>query len=192
MKKFLPIILLIIILNSCDLFTTRHPETPTSPRSSLSTATTPQILFQNLINSFSDKFADNYIKCFVDTLYLNKHFKFIPSSGTVSQFPILSDWNLNDERQYFNNLVIRTESKIPIQLQLKNESSNMFGDSAVYQFDYTLIIPIEAPNIPKIYQGSLKFTINLDRSNQWVITKWEDIGSANLPSWSELKGRFSN
>ena len=64
------------------------------------------------------------------------------------------------------------------------------GDSANYQFEYSLILGIQNETIPSSYEGSLLFKINVDRQQQWVITEWEDIKKADFPSWSELKGRF--
>jgi len=190
MKRLHYILLLIITITACDLLTTRSPERPNNSKSNQLTAVTPEILFQNLRNSFKEKFTDNYIACFVDTVFLKKKFKFIASPSAASQYPILNDWNLNLEKQYFNNLISLTQSNRPIILTLTEIANNNFGDSAVYQFDYILILPFTDESKKSTFTGAARFTINLDQSNKWVITKWEDIQKGKNPSWSNLKGEY--
>jgi hypothetical protein len=43
---------------------------------------------------------------------------------------------------------------------------------------------------PKIYTGSLKFTLVTDTNSAWVIYFWEDIAKQGATSWSELKSEF--
>lgn len=184
------IILTLIFLSGCDLLSTREPEDPTSSRSNFVSATTPGILFQNLKDSFSEKIVENYLACFVDQSFLEIGYSFIPSSGTISQYTVLADWTLSDERQYFNNVKAVSSQDIPITLELNNKVSNLSGESAIYQFEYALSIPTSDPTVPASYEGSVQFKINLDSRQIWVITEWQDISKENLPSWSELKGRF--
>ncbi len=190
MKNLLYILLLLFIFNGCDLLTTRTPERPNSSKSNQITAVTPEILFGNLKNAFKEKFLDNYLACFVDTVFLNKKFEFIASAAATNQYPILNNWNLNLEKQYFSNLISLTRSDAPITLNLTEIANNNFGDSAVYQFDYTIALPFTDEAKNNTFTGSAKFTIHLDRSNKWVITRWEDIQKAENPSWSKLKGEY--
>ena len=188
-KKYL--ILILMFLFGCDLLSTRDPEEPNTPRSDYLPATTPDILFSNIENSFKEKIIENYMASFVDPAFISIPFIFIPSAGATAVFPNLSDWNIDAERQYFNNLITATIPNVPIILSLENEIKNIFGDSAVYQFDYEISITTNDESIPEEYKGSLTFDIFLDSRNQWVISRWKDIKSSENPSWSELKGRFN-
>lgn len=188
--KIKVIILLIIFLSGCDLLSTRNPEDPTSTRSDFVAATTPDILFKNLGDSFSEKIVENYLACFADNSFIDIEYNFIPSAGSVSQFTVLADWTLDLERQYFNNVKSVSTQDAPIVLELTNQVANLTGESALYQFEYNLTIPASEPTFPTNYQGSVQFQINLDSRQVWVITEWQDISKENLPSWSELKGRF--
>ncbi len=181
-----------VLLTSCDLLTTRTPEPPNSSRSEQIIAVTPQQLFDNLKNSFKEKFQDNYIACFVDSVYLTKKFEFIPAPSSANQYPVLNDWSLISEKQYFNNLISQTKSNVPIVLLLTQMASNVFGDSAFFQFDYNLVVPFSNENSSESFTGVCKFTIYLDASNKWVIVRWEDIAKGTNPCWSDLKGRFGN
>ncbi len=187
---YICLILLTLIVSSCDLLQTREAERPESERSEYVLATTPQQLFQNLQAAFRERIVKNYEVCFVDTSFLKRQYKFIPSAGSVAKYNILADWDIQAEIQYFTNLISKARKGELIILTLENETSSPQGDSAQYTFDYRITIPIDDDNIPKEYQGSSQFKINLDANNQWVITEWQDIQKENYPSWSELKGRF--
>ena len=186
MKK--TFIILLIILTGCDLFTNREPEKPDTARSNYLPATTHDILFSNLKNSLQEKVLENYMSSLIDPSFIDLPFIFIPSSEAVVKFPALVEWNLSAERQYFNNLINSTQQSTPIILDLQNEIKNATGDSAVYQYDYTLTLSSINENIPTIYKGNVKFYIFLDSRNQWAIGRWEDIKIGSDPSWSDLKG----
>jgi len=53
--KFIYLILIIVLINSCDIFETRDAQLPDEIRSNYTTPSERIILIQNLINSFSDK-----------------------------------------------------------------------------------------------------------------------------------------
>ena len=177
-----------MLLFSCDLLTTREPESPDTRRTSYLPATTPDILFLNLKNSFKEKVLENYIASFVDASFTPLPFIYIPSSESVASFPTLATWDLSAEQQYFNNLIVNTKKDVPIILDLQKEVKNTMGDSAVYQYEYILSLTPVNENIQNSYRGNLIFHINLDSRNQWVISKWEDFKSSDNPTWSTLKG----
>lgn len=190
-KRLTEIFLLVLIfISGCDILSTRDSEEPITQRSNFTVASTPGILFENLKNSLKEKVVENYLACFVDDSFLNKQYVFKPSAGAVSKFQNLLSWDLESERQYFNNLKAATKEGVPIILELTNEFNSPQIDSAVYQYDYTITLSSNDASIQSIYQGSLQFVINRDSRNQWVITRWEDIERNAQPSWSELKGRF--
>lgn len=187
--KIIYFILLALLFTGCELFETRDPEEPNSPRSDFVTPTQPSILFLNLSNSLKQKVVENYLQCFVDESFLQEKYRFIPSAGSINQFTVLLDWDLDAERQYFNNLKSQTRDDSQIILELDNEISNTSADSAVYQYEYFLTVPILDKD-PVVYSGNMLFTIKLDTRSNWVITRWEDLNKENFPSWSELKGQY--
>jgi len=188
MRKIL-VIFLLFLISGCDLFNTRVEEPPVKRGSTFIVPTIPEYVFTNLKNSLSEKVLENYMACFVDTAFLDKNYKYVPASGAVAGFQNLTEWDLNSERTYINNVFAAVQTS-SITLRLVNENSTPQGDSAVYFYDYTLNIPVDNPEIPDTYRGSVQFTLSLDARNQWVITRWEDIQLEDTPSWSELRGRF--
>jgi len=187
MKKVI-FILILFLFSGCDVLETRDAELPDTQRKSYLPATTPDILFLNIKNSLKEKILENYMASFVDNSFSPKPFIFIPSSESVASFPGLATWDLQSEQQYFNNLIVGTKDNIPIILDLQNEIKSNMGDSAIYQYDYILSLTPNNENLSSSYRGNLKFYINLDSRNQWVISRWEDIKVGDNPTWSALKG----
>ncbi|MBI1937739.1 MAG: hypothetical protein HYS25_06405 [Ignavibacteriales bacterium] len=188
-KEYFILPLLIIVLNSCDLLSTREPEEPKSAGLNFITPTTPDLLFQNLKSSVEEKILENYLACFVDSTFLNKRYTFISSGSSTVLYPILSSWGISSERQYFNNLIVKIQSGSSISLKYSNVVNTPLGDSAVYSFDYTLTVNSSNTSIAGEYQGSSRFKIFLDSRNQWAIGEWQDSKKDNFACWSDLKGR---
>lgn len=178
------------IFSACDMFSTRPSEKPESPRTNYNIATTPDILIQNLKDSFKDKVTENYLSCFIDSSFSGKRFMFVPSAESTSKYPFLVNWSLQGERSYFVNLINSVVQNSPIILSFENEEQNFSGDSTIFSAQYTFNIPVMDDQKPKYYQGSLRFTMIRDNRLQWVIHRWEDIKDEKFPSWSELKGRY--
>ena len=181
--------LLIIGLTSCDLLTTRNPEKPDTLANNNIPATSPDILFNNLKSALEEKVVENYMQCFADPNFLQKEFKFFPST---TKYPNLNNWSLDAEKQYFVNLKSRSKTGNSIGLELTNSFTTQFGDSAIYQFDYILSVSATDQTINGDYKGKGEFKIFLDRRNpqQWVIAEWRDFVTGNSLSWSDLKGRL--
>ncbi len=192
MKYLIKIILIFqLLLFGCDFFGTRKAEIPTSPGSIYQPATTPDILISNFRNSLADNNVVNYLICLADSNFTSRKFHFSPSASAVSQFPSLTDdWDLKHEEQYFNNLVSKVLNNATISLNFDNINSSQFSDSLIYSASYTLTVPLTDQTIPENYQGDLKFTMIRDARSVWVIYNWQDTKNSDVPSWSELKGRF--
>ncbi len=190
MKFVIIYIMCALTFAGCDLVQTRNAEAPNQPRSNYEQAVTPQLLISNLVNSLKDKDVQNYINCLVDSSFSNKKFLFSPSSGALSQYPFLmTDWNIKNEEQYFQNLITKVSQQSLITLSLSNEQYSPQGDSLIYTATYSINVPNEESE-PKDYQGDLRFNMVRDSRSVWVIYFWQDTKSTALPSWSELKGKF--
>ena len=181
----------LLIFSSCDIFNTRDAEIPEQPRSNFQQPVEPEFVINNIINSLSDKNVENYLACFSDSNFSGKSFSFSPSGGAASQFPALADmWNKKNEEQYFNNLKIKVPETALITLTFTNQNYSPQGDSLIYTAAYSLNVPHNDSNIPTNYQGDLSFSMIRDSRSTWSIYYWTDTKSGELPSWSELKGRF--
>ena len=192
MKKVF-LILFLLTLISCDVFETRNPESPQDTRSNYTTPLTRETLISNLINSFSDKNAENYKKSFATAPSSSVLFTFVPTGSAFNLYPIWEDWSVDDEFRYFTNLVNSTPSQYPINLSLSNElfSPLSNGEGFLYTADYFISVP-KLNTDPDIYRGNLKFNITTDINNFWVIYYWEDSPENESLSWSDLKGSEYN
>lgn len=181
------IVLLIFILFGCDIFEVRNPESPTDPKSGYSVPVEPRDVIQNIITAFNERNANDYRKNFAEgPPIMNRVFLFNPSGNVVSSFP--PNWTIDEEFQYFNNLVTRTPQDIPINLSFVGGQIDIQADSAIYSAEYSISVPIQNSE-PQIYGGSLKFTM-INENTTWVIYFWEDIAKVGAKSWSELKIEF--
>lgn len=177
-----------IALSACDLFQVREPEEPTETKSSYRVPVEPKDVIQNLINAFNDKNPNDYKKNFSTGLPLvNRDFFFVPSGNVLSSFP--TDWYVNEEFQYFNNLVTGSPQDVPISLSFTDEVYDIQSDSSIYSAKYFISVPVLNSD-PLVYEGSLKFTMTTDINAAWIIYFWEDIAIQDSKSWSELKIEF--
>lgn len=190
MRLFI-VITISLVLNGCDIFSTRDAEPPDQPRTNRLPATTPEVLIDNLVSSLKDVVVEDYLSCFTDSTFSGKNFVFLPSSGSAQLYPAFSEiWNKQKEEQYFNNMKSNIEGNMPITLLLTDVSSTPFGDSLIYSAKYYLTVPHTVSNIPQSYQGDLRFSLIRDSRLLWTITTWQDIKNDEFSGWSELKGRF--
>jgi hypothetical protein len=190
MKTILKISLLTLTLSlaGCDLFQVRDPQNPNEPKSSYKDPFEPKDVIQNLVNAFKDKNANDYRKNFSTGLPLvNRDFSFVPSGNVLVNFP--SDWYVDEEFQYFNNLVTRTPKDFPIFLSFTDEVYDVRADSAIYSAKYSISVPV-ANSAPRLYEGSLKMTMTTNIKAAWIIYYWEDFAKQGSKSWSELKIEF--
>ena len=184
------ILLICLLLSGCGLLTTRDPAEPENRPRNYLTPTTPDILINNLKESLKDGYLEYYLECIVDQTFLNKRFKFYPTASAYQSFPVLNDWNLEGEKQYFNKLKSVITENTPVTLTFSNQSYNPQGDSSLVTADYQISFSARDANFPHSYQGFVEFKIFLDRRNQWVIVEWRDIKKESFLSWSDLKGRL--
>jgi len=193
MKKIFFLTIILLPLSACDLFTTRNAENPDQTRSNFQPPVEPAIVIENLKSSLSDKNLQNYIACFVDTIFADQTYNFSASSEAISLYQIfVQGWGLNEERRYFSSVTNRVPVDFPISLSLSNENySSLSGDSLVYSATYSLNLPVSSSDpVPQNYAGNLQFNMLRDSRSEWVIYYWKDTKSESLPSWSELKGSF--
>lgn len=190
LSKITILILVVLFLSNCDLVTTREAEEPEQSRSSYIIATTPDQLFTNLRNSFSEKVEVDYMSSFVDSSFLSLPYIFNPSSGAQYKYNILTEWDLDAEEIYFRNLInaVGDDQSITVTLELISNSISSQSESRTY--NYIIRLPAIDEGISEIYEGIAFFKVDLDANNQWVITEWTDTQVGSNPTWSELKGRF--
>ena len=193
MKYRLIFFVVLLLLEGCDIFSTRDAEKPVTSRSSFQFPSSPQIVIQNLTNSLLEKNTQDYTACIADSNYFaqKETFKFIPSAGLT--YPFLADgWSIKSEEQYIKNIFAKLSDNDQVVLTLSNDKLYPYGDSTVYTADYDIQLPQKTTLTATHFQGSLSFAMRVDSRSEWVITRWTDIKSSSSYCWSDLKGLYYN
>ncbi|MDQ3020158.1 MAG: hypothetical protein M3R36_06280 [Bacteroidota bacterium] len=195
MHKNLSHILLIILLliQGCGLFDSRSVEPPTESRSNFEQPTTPNIVLDNLNFSIVEKNLDNYLRCFVDTNFSPRRFRYFPDAVSQASYPVFIGWNMNNEKAYYNNLISFTNPDAPSNLFRSNVINNSFIDSAIIDLDYIFVFNHNRQSVAVESKGKLRFIMGTDSRGLWSIHSWYDFLDANNDTtWSVIKANFVN
>jgi hypothetical protein len=199
LKEFYYILIIfaiILLLSSCNLFTTRNPETPNTGKSNFQPPTSADIVISNFKYAVIEKNVDNYIQCFADTSQNTKrNFIFIASSEANAVFNF-QNWNVNSERQYFNSLINKTPlDNVPVIIFSNSRFDVSSTDSTVFTSDYYLYVNHSDSTFSKKFAGTLQFSLSPKSSGLWSIYQWIDSspsGNDTIKStWSMMKAKFS-
>jgi hypothetical protein len=184
---------ILICCSGCDVFTTREPEPPNQTRSNFTPPTSPDIVLDNLKSAIAERNTDNYVRCFADPTLSSRTFVFTPTQDAQSQFlSIFRNWDVNAERDYFENVKARTPTEASSSLFLTGNFQSIQSDSAIYNADYLLNFQHASAGISQQAKGKLQFFLSPNSKSEWAIHRWVDIKVGSEFSWSEFKARFSN
>lgn len=192
---------MLIVLQSCDLFSTRTPELPDTGRSTFQPPFTPEIVISNFTNAVKEKNIDNFAACFSDTSKnFSASYRFIPSTEALGKFGTLFfGWNIESERNAFSSLISNMDSDVFPILNFSNNEQYQFEikqqDSAIFESDYHLTVNHESQTIETVFAGTLRFLIKSGSDGTWSIEQWTDMnpsGDSILVTWSSLKAGFIN
>lgn len=195
----IPVMLVLILLGGCTVFTTRDPESPNSGRSSFLPPTSAQIVVSNFKSAIAEKNTENYIQCFADTAKGAPFaYVFEPSASVSAQYPSLFQvWNIGSERQSFQAMMNKLPSDILPVLQITNDRYDVTTpDSSVYEAEYLFTVPHSVQTVPTQARGYLRLTIRVQNGGLWSIHRWSDSSPIRPDSvgntWTVLKAKFSN
>ncbi len=198
MKKAGFFLFVVMVLNSCELFTTRDPEDPDTGRSGFIPPISPEIVIENLSSAIIENNPENYTSCLaIKESGFPADYQFIPSAEGLALFPeIFTDWDFNSERQYFNYLVSSLNLEDIISFTLtQRETELVMPDSVVYTSPYILQVPHGQDGLTEEFRGSIRLTIAKSTSGKWAIIRWRDFeteSDENIRTWSYLKAFYYN
>ena len=183
----------IIVICGCGLFDSRSVEPPSEPRSTYLQPTSPDIVITNLNFAIAEKNLDNYLRCFTDSNFSQRRFRYFPDAISLSSYPMFQTWSLTNERNYYSNLISFTNTNSSSNLFLSNTTFNSGIDSAIVDSDYILIFDHNKQNVAKISKGKLRFIMGVDSRSLWSVHGWYDfINQNNDTTWSVIKANFAN
>lgn len=175
----------------CGLFEPRTPELSNNSGQSWEPPTDPSIVLTNLQRAITAKNLENYLRSLNDSSKTHQGFVFAPAAVPVQYASLLSNWTIDDERTYFQNLLAKTGDGFS-DLQLTRKDSTLSSDAPVYSCSYVLTFDHTEAGFPTSASGDLQFTLIRDNSNFWYIARWVDIKTDNDITWSYFKAKFSN
>ena len=182
---------LVLIYQGCGIFETRDPEDPETIRSTFYPPTSADLVIDNLSFAVQEKNSSNYFKC----LSLS-NFQYLPDSRSQQQYELIfTNWTVNSEKNYFDNLIARQEGgNSSAVLFVDNERLTQYSsDSARYQPDYIFVFQHNQGNIPKSSRGRMSLILATDSDDLYYIRRWEDFRQNDTDfTWSEFKANFSN
>jgi len=184
-------ILAFVYLSCTNPFSTRSPEDPDlgggKPKSQLQTD--PDSLLSKLRSSFGLRDVTDYQECLADSFQVGKNFIFIPENREINR---LSNWNLQDEANYFNKL-INSDGLEDINISFNTPNAWTFISSDTQQIEFSYQIEVEFITKTEFYQGTSIIKILQSSSSLWYIFYWQDLKiNSNDPSdtWSTLKADY--
>ena len=187
-------ILLFIILNCTNPFSTRSPEDPLiSGNDQISNLQTdPDSLLSKLRRSFILQDITDYQECLSDSFQVGKNMVFIPENREMSR---MVNWSLQDEKNYFNQLVNSGDlQKITIiffdQLSWNNTPPTSVDTMETY-FSYQMTFEFRTKI--EYFQGRSLIKILRSQSSLWYIFYWQDFrlnANDQHDTWSTLKANY--
>jgi hypothetical protein len=192
-RKMIVVIGIMLCLGvvSCNLFETRTPDEPSEQSSNYIPPTTPELVFQNMVNAFHDMNYVNYLNSFADTVSSDFVFTFEPTQQARNRYyDSFNEWTKLSEQKYFTALQSKLQTGASLTLEfLTLTQQGIASDSIQYEATYRLTVPHIQSNIPTQVQGSAQFFLVADRKRNWVIRRWDDFAqNQNDSTWSDLKG----
>ncbi|MEJ2542777.1 MAG: hypothetical protein P8Y99_01790 [Calditrichaceae bacterium] len=188
------LVFIIVIYWCTNPFSTRDPEKPESGNNIYDNATIPKIVMDNLIKAIKEKNVNEYKKVFA-TETVGHSFTFEPEPSLIENF--ISNWTIQEEESYFNNLVNSANANFPI-LNLSfnvveysvpavvpgSESDSVTTNSMQY------VLTVNPGDSTTIYKGNTEFRLFRSKIDQfWYIYYWKDnaIDKDYNATWTNLK-----
>lgn len=192
--KYLLIILLPLLINSCELFSTRTPEKPNNGGTGYIPPTSYDLVIENLKNSIKERNLNNYLLCFSDSSFTGiSEFVYIADPQTMAQFQgLFSEWSIKSEEKYFTSMVASILDATNPNVNFTDVEYQNFNDSIVFTGNYFLNIEFTNDFSDRNYSGSTRIVMKSSSTGFWYITSWYDFQSEDktLYSWSYLKSKY--
>ena len=184
----------VCLITSCDLFSTRDPETPTGSTSGgRQFPRDPQTVIDNLIDAVERRSSVDYMHTFNADAGDSVIFEFIPDPESVHNFPgRFDDWSLKQESRFAETLfavaTLPLDSLITMEITIDRET--VIGDSAETSAQYILHIGHLRDGAPRQMSGRMELKLFKGTGGGWIVQRWTDSRLAGSSCWSDLKGHF--
>ncbi len=189
------LILIILLLSGCGLFSTRTPEEPEGgsniewqfPR-------TPRIVVENLEVAVGRRSSVDYMRSFSTEDVGSAEFVFEADPDAEANNPdVFEDWDIERERNHVQSLFspsnLPLDSLAELLIEITREPV-ILGDSADLSAEYELAVGHLRDAAPRRMDGYLDFSLKRADDGGWYIRFWRDKRIAGHHCWSDLKAQF--
>lgn len=149
------------------------------------TPTEPSILLDNFSKAATQVELNNYKRCLKSN---NFSFQADPTIK-ANNIGLFSNWQLDQEVQYFNNLMVKKANVSGNALTFNNKKFiNYSPDSLEFTAEYELkMYNSDTLLEDNMFIGQLSFIMVRNRQNEWQISQWQDLKTKPTKCWTELK-----
>jgi hypothetical protein len=179
------LVLGMLTVTSCSLFSVRTPEDPESDGGTFIQPDTPEQVIENIRAAISELNALSYRRSFSES------FVFHPTASAIAREPIFLNWTRAQEEQYFTAMVSAATQNGKHVLVLNDQSYTILNEKrVVLDATYVLTISHRRVDVPTEVQGRLQWLVLQGPTGLWELTEWTDQELGSTPSWSDLKAAF--
>jgi hypothetical protein len=186
------ILIAIIAFSSCDLFSPREAEPPvdTTDPYAWKPPTTPEIVLENLSNSFPAGKRNFYLDVLKPNQDEGQSFIFIPDPGVASAQPGVFDaWGYNEEENFITKLFENLQEGGFQRLIWEVDQISPIGDTYEVIADYMMTLSYTSGNggLPTQLAGQSTLTMVQNSELIYEIVRWQDLNADTLKCWTEIK-----
>ena len=192
MLQRISIVLVLLILGSCDLFSPRDAEPPldTTDPYAWKPPTAPEIVLENLSNAFPAGKRNYYLDVLKQPQDGDPGFQFVPDDGIASSQPgVFVSWGYAEEENFITKLFENLQDGGFQRLTWTVEQISPIGDMYEVIADYHMTLSYKAGNEALPVQLGGQSTITMAQNSELIyeIIAWEDLNADTLACWSEMK-----
>lgn len=192
MKSSIAILVIMLVLAGCELFTPRESEPPIDTLDPYAWVppTSPEIVLQNIANSFPAHKINYHLDVLGNSNETGVSFAFFPDQGVATSQPgVFENWGFDEEENFITKLFETLNEDGLQRLEWEVEQLSPIDDRYEIITDYSLTLSYgetDAPLPPQLKgQATLTLVQNVDLL--YEISVWQDLKSDTLPCWSDLK-----
>jgi len=192
MVRVFSIAFFLLAVSSCELFTPREAEPPldTSDPYAWKPPTAPEIVLENLSNSFPAGKRNFYLDVLKPSQDGGLGFIFVPDPGIASSQPgVFDGWGFTEEENFITKLFESLQEGGFQRLTWEIDQISPIGDTYEVIADYTITLSYKAGNeaLPVQLGGQSTITMAQNSDLIYEIVQWEDLNSDTLKCWTEMK-----
>ena len=182
----------LLALGSCELFSPREAEPPidTTDPYAWKPPTTPEIVLENLSNSFPAGKRNFYLDVLKHTQDGTQDFVFVPDPVIATSQPgVFDNWGYEEEENFVTKLFESLQDGGFQRLDWEVDQISPLGDTYEVITDYRMTLSYKSGNETLPVQLGGQATITMVENSELIyeIVRWEDLNSDTLQCWTEIK-----